>query len=365
MKKLIIIFTGLVLINPVCIAQKKIEKANTLSREGIIFSDKGDYKNAIKSLKKAYKLDPQNQSIAYELAFAYYKNSEYARGVEILENFLANIEFDDYKGFIKDMYAKANVEFKHKLKPAPKKEPSTASEFNEEAKKLLETDREKALAYFEKAIDLNPLENENYYYAAKLYAETPELIWAITYAEIYILLEPQSLLTEEMKALLHDSYKKGIIIKGNGQYDFKLSNRKAEYMLQNFDPKNFKVNFEQSYVTTFELCTDRLNDGGFRISNLYFMRKAFINYWFRGKELEYPSFLFDYHKTMIENDVFEGYNYWLFKNFYPQEFAEWKKFFEKQLTKFENWFKENPITISEEKKMNTIYYMNRLEGLKK
>lgn len=365
MKKLLWLFSALIICSSNIYGQKKVEKAVNLMREGTVYLDKGDLKNGIKSLKKAFKLDPQNKSIAYELAYAYYKNAEYKKGVETLEKILGSEEFDDYKGFIPDLYSKAGIDFKHKLKPPPKKEPSTAKEFNEEAKNLMSTDKEKALAYFEKAIDLDPKEKENYYYAAKLYSETPEQLWAIIYAEIYILLEPEGTRSEEMKELLLTSYKKGIIIKGGGQYELKLSNRKAEYMLQNFDPKNFKVNFEQSYVTTYELCVDRLNEGGFRISNLYFMRKAFIGYWFRGKELEYPSFLFDYHKKMIDNDVFEGYHYWLFKTFFPQEYNDWKKIFEKQLTKFENWFAQNKISVSDDKRMNTYYYMNRLEGVKK
>jgi len=344
--------------------QKKVEKAFNFARDAANSINNQDYKTAEKLLKKAVKLDPANENYPYELCFVYYKNGNYAKAIELAEVFLKDKEFDDTKGFIADLYEKSGTEMKHKLKPPPKKEPSTAKEFKEEALMLMDSDKEKAILYFEKSMNLKPDDVENYYYAAKLYYQSNEQMWAMLYAEAYILLEPNGNYVNEMKQLLLDSYKKGIIIKSPGNYTLNLTQRRAEYGLDNFDPKNFKVNFEQSFSTTYQLCTDRLDEGGFRISNLYFMRKGFVEYWFRGKEYEYPCFLFDLHKQMIKDNVFEGYHYWLFKNIFAAEYNEWNKYFSKQYTLFENWLANNKTVITEKNKMNSLHYRELLKGLK-
>jgi len=344
--------------------QKKVEKAFVLAREAAILIEKNDFKSAEKLLKKAVKLDPENKQYAYDLCYSYYKIGNFKKAVELTEIFMTNNEFDDTRNFINDLFTQAGVEMKYKLKPPPKKEPVTAKEFKEEALQLMTTDTEKAILYFEKAIDLEPEDQDNYYYAAKLYANTNEQMWALLYAEAYILLAPQGNYCAEMKQLMLNAYKKAIIIKSPGTYQLAFTQRKAEYGLENFDPKNFKVNFEQSFTTTFELCTDRLDNGGFRISNLYFMRKGFIEYWFRGKEYEYPCFLFDIHKKMMKENVFEGYHYWLFKDIFPDEYNEWNKYFFKQYSQFETWLNANKTVITSANKMNSMHYRELLKGLK-
>jgi tetratricopeptide (TPR) repeat protein len=78
---------SLLFMNFTVIAQNKgkAEKAIELTKQAIEKMDGGALEESIELLKNAQKLDKNNLTIQYELAYAYYKNKDYSKAIGLLE----------------------------------------------------------------------------------------------------------------------------------------------------------------------------------------------------------------------------------------------------------------------------------------
>ncbi len=65
-----------------------------------------------------------------------------------------------------------------------------------------------AIKLWEKGIELDPNYSLNYYNAARYYYPTPDKVWSLIYAEIFVNLESYSKRTIEVRDLILDGYRK-------------------------------------------------------------------------------------------------------------------------------------------------------------
>jgi tetratricopeptide (TPR) repeat protein len=315
-----------------------------------------EYKDGIKYYKKALKIDKNNADYKYNIAYAYYMLGKTKKAWKIADPIVKeNPKIKDYHAFLPNLYELLGKEFKREPEIVKPKGPSNAKEYAHEALQLIETNPDKARLYFDHAIDMDPHQAEYYYQAAKLYASTPERIWTLLYAEIFINLERNTARTVEMKKLLFEIWKKSFSFETPGQPKVEVSEEKATYGLESFDETKFVVSFAQSYETTLEIGLYRLEDG-ISLTNMYFYYRDFIKYWFRKKELEFPCFLFDWERKIAESEHLESYVFWLFKDSLPDEYADWIKIFSKQMAAFESWYAQNEMDITEYNRVNGVKY---------
>jgi hypothetical protein len=161
------------------------------------------------------------------------------------------------------------------------------------------------IQYWEKGIQNDPNYSKNYYNACLFYNNTNEKIWALLYGEIFINLDPQGKKTPEMKELLLNNYR----------YLFSKSALDSLAPSNNIFIQKLLANIYKQHSVIEEKVT---------ASTLTMLRTRFILDWYYDTS-EASSFqLFDYHKQLLEQGLFEAYNQWLFGS-------------TDDLIKFQNW----------------------------
>ena len=138
---------------------------------------------------------------------------------------------------------------------------------------------------------MDPSYSGNYYNAAKYYYFTPDKIWSIIYAEIFINIEPLSARTTEVKSLLLDSYKK---LFSDGMKDLKGKN-----------------NFEQAFIESMGKA-NAIAENGINAETLTMIRTRFVLDWFEKYASKFPFRLFEYHQQLLREGIFPAYNQWIF-----------------------------------------------------
>ncbi|MBL6964198.1 MAG: tetratricopeptide repeat protein [Bacteroidetes bacterium] len=337
-------------------AQNGKDGAKQLAEKGATKIRFDEFKEGIKLYKKALKKDKGNADYIYNISYGYYRLGKGKKAWKLIDPVLhENPDIKDYHAFLSVLYESVGKEYHIKSKEIITKGPSNAKEYAHEAMQLIASDPNKARLYLDHAIDLEPEKADYYYQAAKLYANTVERIWTLIYGEIFVNLERNTARTIEIKKLMFETWEKSLTINSPNDIKVDVSEEKATYGLEKFDSDKFVVNFAQSYETTLEIGLYRLGDG-LSISNMYFYYRDFINYWFRGKELEFPCFIFDWEKTISESDHLEAYIFWLFKDSFPGEYNDWIKIFGKQMAAFENWLENNAMNMTEYNRVNGVKY---------
>lgn len=260
-----------------------------------LYMRKGDYANAEVLLLKALEKDPANTAIAKDLAFNYYFEKENNKALNIIKPLLDKDKTDDqvfqiaaniYRAL--DMMKESEATYKRGIKKFPK----NGLLYNDYGELLSAQQNASAINQWEKGIEMDPSYSGNYFNAAKYYYFTPDKIWGIIYAEIFLNLEPQSSRTAEVKNILLDSYKKLF-----AEEAIKVGKE--------------KMNFEKAFIQTISKEAP-LASSGLTAENLTMIRTRFILNWFEIYAKNFPFKLFDFHQQLLQEGLFDAYNQWIF-----------------------------------------------------
>lgn len=266
------------------------ELAKTFMREG-------DYTNAILILNKAVEQQNNNTQLKKDLAFAYYMNREYSRAQAVIKPITEGKEADIQGYQLLGMVYKATEERKEAekmYKAALKKFPNSAVLHNEYGEMLWSRkDFPQAAEHWEKGIRSDPNYPGNYYNAAKYYYLTADKVWGLVYGEIFINLESFSRRTPEIKSLLLEGYKKLFT--------------DADIMKN----QNTKNEFATAYLETMQRQAQTVATG-VTPDALSALRTRFILDWFNKYGEKFPYRLFDHHKQLAKEGMFDAYNQWIF-----------------------------------------------------
>jgi hypothetical protein len=163
-----------------------------------------------------------------------------------------------------------------------------------------------AIKWWEKGIEMDPNYSSNYYNACKYYYFTVDKVWSLIYGEIFVNLESYSKRTPEIKNILLEGYKKLFT-------DFKLQkNQNAKTVL--FVPTYLTVMNDQASTIT----------PGITAESLTILRSKFVLEWFDKNAGKFPFRLFEYHRQLLKEGLFDAYNQWIFGA-------------AQNLTDFQNW----------------------------
>lgn len=175
-----------------------------------------------------------------------------------------------------------------------KKFPSSGPLYNEYGEILWsQKEYEDAISQWEKGIETDPSYSKNYYNASKYYFFTVDKVWSILYGEIFINMEPLSTKTPEIKQLLLDSYKK-LYTEANVELNNKDQNKFTKAYLHHMN--------KQSSIA----------GSGLTAETLTMIRTRFILDWFNDLANKFSFRLFEYHRQLLKEGMFEAYNQWLF-----------------------------------------------------
>jgi len=268
------------------------ETAKTLLQQG-------DFENAILTLTRAKQQEPNNIEVLKDLSFANYLKRDFAKAIEVGKELIEKPDADQQCFQVLGLSYKAIASYKEceKLyKTALKKFPNSGVIYNEYAELLaIEKNMEEAIVYWEKGIELDPNYSSNYYNATIYYARSKNWIRALLYGELFLNLESYSTRTEEIKAQLLEAYKNLVAPSAIDQL---------------LHAKTISV-FEKTILELFAKTANEVK-GGITIENIISIRTRFILEWLQGKQKLYPFRLFDHQQYLLNEGLFEAYNYWLF-----------------------------------------------------
>ena len=272
------------------------------------FIKQGDYANALVVLNRALQQDPENLDMLKDLAFAQYLQRDYTKAVSTIDPLLDRRDADVQVFQLGGMIYKAKEDTKEveKLyKKGIRKFPASGVLYNEFGELLWFRQDYNAVRQWEKGIEVDPNYSGNYYNAAKYYYLTMDKVWSVIYAEIFVNMESYSRRTIEIKNILLNSYKKMF----TDSDILKNQNNKNEFTAAYLNTAN-----RQSAIASM----------GITPESLTMIRARFILDWDEKYASAYPFRLFEYHRQLLREGLFDAYNQWLFG---PVQ----------NLTAFQNW----------------------------
>jgi Tfp pilus assembly protein PilF len=294
MNRYLVFFLALTLLNFSVVAQTTDEKSQQEVARG--YTRQGDYTNAIVVLNSALQKDAQNLELLKDLAFNYYLNKDYPKGLAVVKPLLERPDADVPVYQIAAMLYKGTDELKEceKLyKEGLKKFPRSGPLHSEFGEMLWSRNDFGCIKEWEKGIESDPNYSSNYYYASKYYYFANDRVWCLIYGEMFLNLESYTKRTAEMKEVLLEGYKK-LFAENDWQKTQEVKNPFAAAWLNIMGPLAFTVK------------------GGITAESLTVLRTKFIINWFNTYPTNYPYRLFDYHRQLLKEGMFDAYNEWIF-----------------------------------------------------
>jgi len=270
--------------------------AKQLHENAKAFMRQGDYSNAILVLNRGLQLEPQNIEMSKDLAMNYFFQKDNVKALEIIKPVLDREDADDQSFQVAGNIYKAMdmpKECEKLYKRGLKKFPASGALYNDMGELLLAEGNYESIKQWEKGIEVDPSYSRNYYNAAKFYFLTVDKVWSIVYGEVFINLEPSSNKTPEIKELLLESYKK-LFSEVNLEQNNKDKNEFVKAFLQSMNKQSALVS------------------QGINTETLTMIRTRFILDWSNNGAKKLPYQLFDYHRQLLQEGMFDAYNQWLF-----------------------------------------------------
>lgn len=262
------------------------------------FMRTGDYDNAILVLTRALEQDKNNLEMQKDLVMSFYLKRDYARAVEGVKVLIDRDDADVVTYQIAGNVYKALEEPKEcdrVYKKALKKFPKSGPLLSEYGELLWALKDFSAINYWEDGIRLDPSYSGNYYNAANYYFYTKDKVWSLIYGEIFINMESLGERGAAMKQQLLQGYKEKLF---------------ADADLMKGEEKN-KSEFAKRFLETIGKQSSLVNSG-INTEVLIMVRTRFILDWYTANANRYPFRLFDFHKQLLAEGMFDAYNQWLF-----------------------------------------------------
>lgn len=272
------------------------QSAKELQETARNYMRQGDFTNAYLVLNKASVLEPKNIEITKDLALNYFFQRKYTQALEEIKPVLDRDEADDQcyqmaANCYKQLDDKKECEKIYKK--GIRKFPQSGSLYNDFGEYLWDQKSAEAIKQWEKGIDVDPNFSKNYYNACKYYYSTGGRIWSILYGETFVNMDPLGRTTPEIKSIVLESYKR---LFAEGDYD------KSTKELGKFADAFLQTMKKQTAVAS----------GGIDPETLTMIRSRFILDWYHDYGSKFPNRLFEYHRQLLQEGMFDAYNQWLF-----------------------------------------------------
>lgn len=313
MKRLFLILSISLILPAGLLAQP--EEVKQMHETAKNFMRTGDFDNAILVLVRALEKDKNSLELQKDLVMSYYLKRDYVKALEGVKSLTEREDADVVTYQIAGNVYKALEEAKDcekMYKKALKKFPRSGPLLSEYGELLWAMKDFSAINYWEEGIRADPSYSGNYYNAAQYYFFTKDKVWSLIYGEIFINMESMGERGAAMKQQLLQGYKEKLF---------------ADTDLMKGEEKN-KSEFAKRFLETIGKNSALVNKG-ISIETLTMVRTRFILDWYNSHSNRYPFRLFDFHRQLLSEGMFDAYNQWLFG---PVE----------NLAAYDNWTKTHP-----------------------
>lgn len=271
---------------------------DTLQKVGREYMHKGDWGNAIMLFNRALRQKPNDISLRNDIAYTYFLQRDFTKALETIKPVISGKDADVKSYQIAGTIYRAIEETKEAGKVYTKglKQFPKSGVLHSEYGELLWSKKDiTAIKQWESGIKSDPNYPGNYYHASRYYYFSTDKVWSLIYGEIFLNLESYTIRTAEIKNILFDGYKKLFA---------------SSDIMQNYNSKK-KSGFEKAFLISMS-SQSQLASAGIHPKNLFAIRKEFITQWFETQAATFPFRLFDYQKQLLESNMFEAYNQWIF-----------------------------------------------------
>lgn len=277
-------------------AQAQEPDAATLHETGKQFMRTADWSNAILVLNKALAKEPNSLAIKKDIALTQYYQRDFANAKETIQSLLQREDADVQVYQIAGNVYKALDELKEceRIYKKGLKSFSESGALYAEYGELLWLQQDPdCMNQWLTGIEKDPGYSGNYYYASKARYAQGGMLWALLYGETFINIESYSKRTAEIKALLFEGYKKYFSGINPG------TNKKQSLFIEEVSST---LNKNQSVITA-----------GITTETLIMLRTRFLLDWKQNAASTYPYRLFEHQIQLLQDGMFEAYNYWIFE----------------------------------------------------
>lgn len=318
-----------------CYAQPS-QDAAALHQTAQTFLKQGDYENAVLVLTKALQMQPNDLQMTKDLLFAYYLKRDFTKAMEVGKPLITRADADVQSYQMVGLVYKSIAEDKEaeKLyKTGLLKFPNEGILYSEYGELIANKEPDRAQKLWEKGIEADHNHSSNYYFLSKQYAQKGDIIWSILYAEIFLNMESFTARSTEMKNILLEQYKKFFIV---------------GYKAPPIDPKKKNVILFASAVA--EILNKQQSQAAYGITpeTLVVIRTRFILDWYNKYAAKFPFKLFEHQKQLLQQGMFEAYNFWLFgpaANL--KTYQTWQQYHQQDLNTFLDFIRSKVFKIPE------------------
>ncbi|MBW7890726.1 MAG: hypothetical protein H3C48_06825 [Chitinophagaceae bacterium] len=271
---------------------------DSLQQSGRNFMRAGDWGNAMMMFNRALHQKPGDISLLNDMAYTYFLQRDFSRAIETIKPVISGKDADVKSFQIAGTVYRAIEEIKEARKVYIKglrKFPQSGVLYSEYGELLWQKKDYSAILQWEKGIEADPNYPGNYYHASRFYYFTTDKIWSLIYGEIFINLESYTERTAEIKNILYEGYKK--LFSGSDPLQAYNSRKKNKF------EKAFLLTMNSQYLKTTK---------GINPENIGEIREGFIKDWFAEQAKTFPFRLFDYQNQLLEYNMIEAYNQWIF-----------------------------------------------------
>jgi len=320
------------------------DKAATFAKIGEERMKAFDFVEATKNYEQAVRSNSRNAAYQYGLAMSYYRQKKYVKVINVMEQLVKQSQTEvKYFRLLGNAYDLSGQYFKgmQTLKAGVQKHPYYGSlHLDMGIIEMLKGDLEEAVNYWEHGIQASPFYADNYYWAAKHYAQSNEKIWALIYGEIFLNIERGTKRFDEMSKLLYNTY---LSIANNDKSNIKVSfKRKNGNAFYDVHKRIYELLQKNGML---DMQRGRRANQGSTLKALIKLRESFLETWLQGFGSRFPNILYNRHKELLDLGYFESYSFWLLSKANPNEFVEWMGQNKEQYNEYINWFITNSMRV--------------------
>lgn len=344
MNKILIVLLLQLLATPLP-GQSNKEIALTKAKKAITLMDEGKLDESIRLLEESQKLDPKNFIYPYEIAYAHVLKKDYKKAIKIINSVK---KYDDINS---QVYQISGNCFSYLGKPdkaikeyeeGMKRFPNSGNLYLEKGNIFLQQEEyDEAIKNYEKGVEVDPTFPSNYYRLAKLFLNSTDKLSGLIYGEIFMNLERTTERTQEISEALFNTYKSSILLEEKkSTIDF------CEIIVDvsEINPnKELRLPFCAIFGKSFILSIIDLET--INLKTLSVIRRKFIENFFKEDFKKYPNVLFEYQKELLDKNLFEAYNHYLFQMGAQEEFDKWLESNKKEYDEFVEWYTTNENII--------------------
>ncbi|WP_343688417.1 tetratricopeptide repeat protein [Chitinophaga sp.] len=332
-------------------AQAERDTADARYKTAIALMEEGKPAAAIPLLEEAIRLNPNEWAYHYEIAYSKYMQADYNAAVDILKKLVKRKDINSrvYQllGNAYDLGGrrdKALDAYEKGLKVFP----AAGNLYLERGVMEMNVkDYNKALTYFEKGIEVDPMFPSNYYWAARIFLNTQEEVWGMLYGEIFLNLERGSKRTDEISRQLYLTYKGEIRFKDDTAVTVSFC-KQAE--VSALPDGKLRLPYGMAVYEPV-LLMSLAGEQFISLPSLNRIRTRFVeNYQKMPLAKKSPVVLFDYQQQVKDAGYMEAYNYWILAEGDEKQFEEWRGEHKKEWEEFLQWFRKHPLQITQENK---------------